>query len=166
MPHDGHMHHHHHGHDHPHHGHDHPHHGHAHPHDHNHATPDHLHSHPIAAGGNVVHADAVQDFIDSFVAGFRAAEDKPGFLRLAKVPFEIEDTAGGPALKLVDVALTDAYQVATASPAFGTDELVYHPYPGRMVRQRTDVAFVYVSLKVRRDVPLAEMAHKLISHSA
>jgi hypothetical protein len=140
-----------------------PHDGH-HPHDHNHAGPDHMHSHPINTGSGVVaHDDAVQDFIDSFIAGFRTADDKTGFLRLAKVPFEIADDAGGPSLKLVDVAIEDAYQVATASPAFASEELVYHPYPGRMVRQRTDMKFVYVSLKGRRDIPLSEMAGRLIA---
>ena len=140
MPHDG-------------HSHDHP-----HPHDHNHAEPRHLHSHPIRAGAEIAHDDAVQDFIDNFISGFRASDDKTGFLRLAKVPFEIADHGGGPDLKLVDVSIEDAFQVATASPAFASDELVYQPFPGRMVRQRTDMRFVYVSLKSRRDVALTEMA--------
>lgn len=140
MPHDGH------------------HHDHPHPRDHNHAGPGHLHSHPIATGAEIAHDDAVQDFIDNFIAGFRAADDKTGFLRLAKVPFEIADRDGGPDLKLVDVSIEDAFQVATASPAFASDELVYQPFPGRMVRQRTDMRFVYVSLKSRRDMALTEMA--------
>ena len=146
----------------PHDGHTHPHphaHEHAHPHDHNQSGgAAHLHSHPHGPAGNVAHDDRVQDFIDNFIAGFRASEDKPGFLRLAQVPFEIHGDDDGPALKLVDVTIEDAFQVATASPAFASTELVYHPYPGRMVRQRTDMRFVYVSLTTRRDVMLAEMA--------
>ncbi len=139
-----------------------PHDGHPHPHvdkDHNHVGHvDHLHSHPIGASNTIAHDDAVQDWIDNFIPGFRAAEDKTGFLRLAKIPFEIEDEIDGPALKLVDVTVEDAFQVATASPAFGSPDLIYQPYPGHMVRQRTDVRFVYVSLKTRRDIMLVEMA--------
>lgn len=148
MPHDGHVHTHMHSHD------DHP-----HPHDHNqaHGT-EHLHSHPHGAPGHTHVSDELQDWIDNFVTGFRAADDKTGFLRLARVPFEIDDVDGGPGLKLIDVSVEDSYQVATASPAFASTELVYHPYPGRMVRERTDMRFVYVSLQARRDILLAEMA--------
>ncbi len=154
MPHDGHQHH-------P-FGHVH---AHAHPHTHtvghNHAGPDHLHSHPIPADGPDAMDDAARDFIDNFVDGFQRADDKTGFLRLAQVPFEIPSPTGGAELKLVDVTLEHAYQVATASPAFGSAELVYHPYPGRMVRQRTEMRFVYVSLRERLDVPLTDMAGRL-----
>ena len=52
---------------------------------------------------------------------------------------------------------TEATQVGTASPAFGSRDLVYHPYPGNMVRARTTMEFIYVSLDERREVGLAEM---------
>ena len=138
MPHDGHI--------------------HTHPHDHNHAShAEHLHSHPNKPSG-LNNSDQVQDWIDNFIAGFRAAPDKPGFLRLARVPFELDGGDGAATLKLVDVTIEDAFQVATASPAFASVELVYHPYPAHMVRQRTDMRFVYVSLQHGRDIMLAEMA--------
>lgn len=161
MPHDGHVHAHSHAHS-PGHSHKHAHghsHGHAHPHDHNGAPGmEHLHSHPIGNPGTVAHDDQIQDFVDNFIAGFRASADKTGFLRLAKVPFELADDSGAESLKLVDVTIEDGFQVATASPAFGVAELVYQPFPGRMVRQRTDMRFVYVSLRERRDLMLTDMA--------
>ncbi|MEM8596040.1 MAG: hypothetical protein AAGF76_06190, partial [Pseudomonadota bacterium] len=89
-----------------------------------------------------------------FVEGFLAASDKIAFLRLSGVPFERVDDAGGPALKLVDVALRTDWQVGTASPGFGTEELSYLPFAGAMVAERTRMAFVYVSLRRRVEVDL------------
>lgn len=139
----------------------HHHHDHPHPHDHNHMAADtHLHSHPhahphAANPGLVSEDDAL--LIDALVAGFEAADDKTSFLRMAKVPFEIPSASGGHALKLVDVEVRQGYQIGTASPGFASDELVYHPFPGNMVRARTEMNFVYVSLAERRDVGFAEM---------
>ena len=122
------------------------HHGHGHNHDH----ADHLHSH-------VAEADTVDDLqvlTAQFIDGFRDAKDKAAYLRIAGVPLEIDDLAGGPALKLVDVTLTTEWQVGTASPSFGSRELSYLPYPGEMVAERTNMGFVYVSLdgKLCRDL--------------
>jgi hypothetical protein len=85
-----------------------------------------------------------------FIDGFREAKDKSAYLRIAGVPFEIEDAAGGPSLKLVDVELRTEWQVGTASPSFGSRELSYLPFPGEMVTERTNMGFVYVSLNSRR----------------
>ena len=66
---------------------------------------------------------------EAFIDGFRQAEDKTSYLRLAGVPDAI-DGPDGLARRLVDVTVTDGFQVATASPGFGSRELVYLPYPG------------------------------------
>ena len=121
-----------------------------HGHGHNHDHADHLHSH-------VAEADTVDDLqvlTAQFIDGFREAKDKAAYLRIAGVPLEIDDPAGGPALKLVDVTLTTEWQVGTASPSFGSRELSYLPYPGEMVAERTNMGFVYVSLdgKLCRDL--------------
>ena len=121
-----------------------------HGHGHNHDHADHLHSH-------VSEADTVDDLqvlTAQFIDGFRDAKDKAAYLRIAGVPLEIDDPAGGPALKLVDVTLTTEWQVGTASPSFGSRELSYLPYPGEMVAERTNMGFVYVSLdgKLCRDL--------------
>ena len=144
-----------HGHDHG--GHDHP---HGHMHGHNGAPADHLHSHPgrlhSHAGGDAELREKIEDLCAAFIDGFNEAADKVSFLRLAGIPFEIE---GGDGLKmnLVDVAVRSEYQVGTASPGFASRELVYMPFAGAMVRERTQLDLVYVSLTERRDVPLAEV---------
>lgn len=124
---------------------------HDHPHHHNHAHGDHLHSHmhdPDAASD-------MQVLATQFIDGFRDAKDKMAYLRLAGVPLEM-DGGGGPSLKLVDVKLTTEWQVGTASPSFGSRELSYLPYPGSMVVERTNMAFVYVSIERKSLVDLRD----------
>ena len=111
---------------------------------HNHAA-DHLHSHlkpeDEAADLQVISAQ--------FIEGFQQAKDKAAYLRIAQIPLEIPCDSGGPALKLVDVALKTEWQVGTASPSFGSRELSYLPFPGEMISERTNMEFIYVS-SVRR----------------
>ncbi len=92
----------------------------------------------------------------SFVDGFRAAEDKNSFLRIAGVPFHREGP-DGLTLHLVDAAITANWQIGTASPAFASRELVYLPYPGKMISARESMTFTYVSLTHREDVPLSDL---------
>lgn len=151
---------HHHHHDHGHHHHDH-HHGHAghHHHDHaghghNHAGADHLHSHPLGTGGAA--REDLQALAAQFIDGFRGAEDKTSYLRLSGIPFA-RDGEDGLTLHLVDVAIWSGWQVATASPGFGSRELVHLPFPGSMVTPRETMSFTYVSLTARQDVDLVEL---------
>lgn len=119
--------------------------GHNHHHD-----GDHLHSHMHPQD----EAADIQVLTAQFIDGFVAAKDKMAYLKIAGVPQEIDDPAGGPGLKLVDVQLTTEWQVGTASPSFGSAELSYLPYPGEMVTERTNLHFVYVSLKTKTAVDL------------
>ena len=114
--------------------------GHNHSHD-----GDHLHSHMPDADK----AEELQVLTAQFIDGFVAAKDKMSYLRLAGVPLEIDAPDGGPSMKLVDVQLTTEWQVGTASPSFGSQELSYLPYPGDMVTERTNLGFVYVSLRAK-----------------
>ncbi|MCV6584021.1 MAG: hypothetical protein OIF47_00655 [Marinibacterium sp.] len=126
-------------HDHHDHGHNHRHH---HEHGHNHAHGDHLHSH-------MHHADDAADLqvlATQFIDGFLQAADKTSYLKLAGVPFERPSRDGDRALKLIDVELRTDWQVGTASPSFGSRELSYLPFPGQMVRERTNMSLVYVSM--------------------
>lgn len=127
-------------------------HHHHHPHDHNHDHgPDHLHSHMESAD----RAADLQVLATQFIDGFQQAKDKQAYLKLAGVPLEI--TPGdGPALKLVDVQLTTEWQVGTASPSFGSAELSYLPFPGEMITERTNMSFVYVSMRDKRMVDLRD----------
>lgn len=113
---------------------------------HNHSHADHLHSHVP----DTDKAENLQVLTTQFIDGFVAAKDKMAYLRLAGVPLEISDPEGGPSMKLVDVQLTTEWQVGTASPSFGSQELSYLPYPGDMVTERTNMGFVYVSLKSKQ----------------
>jgi len=130
-------------HDHP-HDHDHGDHHHHHPHGpgHNQGHPGHLHSHMLAED----EAADLQVLAAQFIDGFVQAADKASYLRLAGVPFERPGVGGAKALKLVDVELKTDWQVGTASPSFGSRELSYLPFPGSMVKARTNMALVYVSM--------------------
>jgi hypothetical protein len=138
-------------HDHPHHHHD-----HRHPHDHNHPhDADHLHSH-------MHHHDEAADLqvlAAQFIDGFVKAADKTSYLKLAGVPFERPGQGGAKALKLVDVELTTDWQVGTASPSFGSRELSYLPFPGEMVRERTNMSLIYVSMDEKSVLDLRDFLH-------
>lgn len=140
-------------HDHP-HGHHHHHdHGHAHHgHGHNHAHGEHLHSHMHH------HDDAadLQVLATQFIDGFLQAGDKTSYLKLAGVPFERPGQGGDKALKLVDVELTTDWQVGTASPSFGSRELSYLPFPGEMVRERTNMSLIYVSMDEKTSIDIRD----------
>lgn len=119
------------------------HHPHLHPHDHNHAEGTrHLHSHLPPEDA----AAELQTLATQFIDGFVQAADKAAYLKLAGVPLERPGKTGPSALKLVDVSLTTEWQVGTASPSFGSRELSYLPFPGEMIRERTNMALVYVSM--------------------
>jgi hypothetical protein len=121
-------------------------------HGHNSAIADELHSHLHGEG----ECEDLQALAEAFIDGFRQSDDKTSYLRLAGVPDTIEGP-DGLARRLVDVTVTDGFQVATASPGFGSRELVYLPYPGAMVRPRTTLTLIYVSLTGRSDVDLVDL---------
>lgn len=135
------------------HNHDHPHHhSHNHPHDHNHAHDDHLHSH-VHGDSSGERKEELKVLMTSFIEGFRGAKDKTSYLRLADIPFSKTGT-DGLKMHLVDTNITSNWQIGTASPAFGSRELMYMPYPGDMVTERENMIFTYVSLTEREDVDL------------
>lgn len=128
---------------------------HSHPHGHNHAEHDHLHSH-VHGTSDADRAEELQALATSFIEGFRSAEDKTSYLRLAGVPFH---RTGRDDLvqHLVDAKVVSNWQIGTASPAFASRELVYMPFPGSMVEGRETMTFTYVSLTERTDSDLLEI---------
>ncbi|CUH80937.1 hypothetical protein SAMN04488093_106217 [Tropicibacter naphthalenivorans] len=104
------------------------------------------------------HDDAadLQVLAAQFIDGFVQAKDKTFYLKLAGVPFERPGKGGAKALKLVDVELTTDWQVGTASPSFGSRELSYLPFPGEMVRERTNMSLVYVSMDEKASLDLRD----------
>lgn len=122
---------------------------------HNHAD-DHLHSHLKPED----EAADLQLLCDQFIDGFRSAGDKASYLRIAGIPSEMACAEGGPSLKLVDVEIRSAWQVGTASPSFGSAELSYLAYPGEMISERVNMAFVYVSTRRRAELDLRDHLQK------
>ena len=122
---------------------------------HNHAD-DHLHSHLKPED----EAADLQLLTAQFIEGFLQASDKPSYLRIAGVPFEIPGEDGAAGLKLVDVELRTEWQVGTASPGFGTRELSYLPFPGEMVSERTNMSLVYVSVEKKDVMDIKEFLAK------
>ena len=106
----------------------------------------HLHSHIT----NEDKSEDLQDITSQFIEGFLSASDKMSFLRLAGVPLEITPEGEEQKMKLVDVQLTTEWQVGTASPSFGSKELSYLPFPGEMIKERTNMNFVYVSINKKQ----------------
>lgn len=147
-----HLHHHHHG-DHDHH-HEHHHHDNHHGPGHNHGH-DHMHSH-VATDPKKERLDRLQALATTFIDGFRKAEDKPAFLELAGVPTS-RPGADGLKMHLVDAKTETKWQLGTASPAFGSRDLAYLPYPAAMVQERETMTFTYVSLTERADIDLIDL---------
>ena len=163
----GHGHHHHnHGHSHDHtHGHDHHHdHSHSHGMGHNHAhgEVEHLHSH-VHGTSSREKVEELKVLATSFVDGFRAADDKTSYLRLAGIPFQ-KTGKDGLTMSLVDAAIASNWQIGTASPAFASRELVYMPFPGNMVSHREIMTFTYVSLTERADIDLVDLLSERIEN--
>ncbi len=137
--------------------HDHPHdHHHHHGEGHNHAHGEHLHSH---MHDHDTAAD-LQVLATQFIEGFLQASDKTSYLKLAGVPFERPAKDGAKALKLIDVELKTDWQVGTASPSFGSRELSYLPFPGEMVRERTNMSLIYVSMDEKSTLDIREFLLK------
>lgn len=137
-------------HDHP---HDHGHHGLG--HNHSHDGTDHLHSH-VHGQSDKERAEEVKVLATSFLEGFRAAEDKTSYLRIAGIPFQRKGS-DGLTMCLVDAAIVANWQIGTASPAFASRELLYMPFPGKMISSRESMTFTYVSLSEREDIDLVPM---------
>ncbi len=137
------------------HSHDHHHH-HHHGDNHSHGIADHLHSH-------TKEEDKGADLIalgSQFIEGFMQAKDKAAYLKIAEIPLEMEDSEGGKPLKLVDVQIKTGWQVGTATPSFGSNELSYLPYPGEMITEHTNMEFIYVSLSRKQKVDLRDILKK------
>tara|TARA_R110000868_G_scaffold35190_2_gene126449 strand:+ start:1727 stop:2251 length:525 start_codon:yes stop_codon:yes gene_type:complete len=135
-----------------------PDHSHSHGVGHNHPHGDHLHSH-IHGQGDKARAEELKILSASFVEGFRSAEDKTSYLRLSGIPFQ-QKGQDGLTLNLVDATIISNWQIGTASPAFGSRELAYLPFPGPMVEARETMNFVYVSLTERVDMDLLTLLNQ------
>lgn len=126
---------------------------HGHGPNHNHDDAEHLHSH-VHGHSDKARREEMQILTSAFLDGFRVAEDKNSYLRLAKIPFQREGK-DGLAMHLVDAAIVSNWQIGTASPAFATKELVYMALPASMMSARETMTLTYVSLTERDDVDIS-----------
>ncbi len=139
---------------------------HSHPgpgHNHRHEGTEHLHSH-VHGQSAKERAEEVKVLATSFLEGFRSAEDKTSYLRLAGVPFQRKGS-DGLIMYLVDAAIVANWQIGTASPAFASRELLYMPFPGKMIDSRESMTFTYVSLSERTDIDLLSMLAERVETS-
>lgn len=102
----------------------------------------------------------IQVLATQFIDGFLQANDKTSYLKLAGVPFERPSASGKKSLKLVDIELKTEWQVGTASPSFGSRELSYLPFPGEMVRERTNMSLIYVSMDEKSSLDIRDFLVK------
>lgn len=107
-------------------------------HDHQHAAPD---------------LDLVEA---AFVDGFLAAGDATSFLRLAKIPFEIE-LPDGIKLMLLRVEIDTAADVASVTPHLGGASFRYDPLPEKLVSRRRRLRFVYFDGTTLRSLTFADL---------
>lgn len=101
-------------------------------------------------------AEEIKLLEQAFVDGYRKAQDKLGFLKLAGIPMELE-LEDKPPSKLIEVKVADTFTVGTAGPGFGSTELVYHPLPGEMVSAETTLDFLFVHAEGTETFSLAQL---------
>ncbi len=84
---------------------------------------------------------------DMFAEGYRAAQDKLAYLRLAHIPFEMPvdpDSDSDTRMHLIGVQIDEVFEVGSVTPAFGTNRLMHQMYPDQLVKCRTSLRFRYV----------------------
>jgi hypothetical protein len=91
----------------------------------------------------------------AFVEGFSAASDPTSFLRLANIPFEINN-ADGTRLVLLRVETEAATHVGAVMPHLGGASFRYDPLPAGMVSRERGLSFVYFDGTNLRGCSLAE----------
>ena len=116
-----------------------------------------IHMHDGFLHSHISETDLKEDILllsTEFIDGFTQSNDKMAFLTLSGFPSEIESKTGGPSLKLVNTRIETNWQLGTASPSFGRQELTYLPYPKELVTIVTNMIFTYVSLHEKQEVNL------------
>ena len=84
---------------------------------------------------------------DMFAEGYRAAQDKLAYLRLAHIPFEMPmdpDSDSDSRMHLRSVQIDEVFEVGSVTPAFGTNRLMHQMYPHALVECLRSLKFRYV----------------------
>jgi hypothetical protein len=138
-------------------------------HDHHEAPgPGHNHAPPRAVQwqaphrphGHAEHAQGQPepdfDLVEAaFAEGFATTSDPTSFLRLAGVPFEAFDGAGG-RLCLLRVELEQVADIGTMTPHLGGGSFRYDPLPAKLVSRRRRLRLVYHDGRNLRPLSLGE----------
>ena len=160
---------------------DHHHHHHHHPHEHDHSDHDHDHAHDAAHAGpghnHVQPPRAVAQWqtphkpqgeeraagepdLDkveaAFVESFLASSDAASFLRLARIPFEMQ-AADGRRLQLLRVEIEALTDVGSLTPHLGGESFRYDPLPAGLVSQRRRLRFIYFDGSALRPLSFSEI---------
>ncbi len=116
-----------------------------------------IHMHDGFLHSHMSESDIRKDILllsTEFIDGFSQSNDKMAYLTLSGFPNELVSKTGGPSLKLVNTRIETNWQLGTASPSFGREELNYLPYPKELVTNVTNMIFTYVSLHEKQEVNL------------
>ena len=97
--------------------------------------------------GEKIDHDTYHRLEESFVQGYRAAQDKLIYLRLAHIPIELpldHPSETGSRMHLKSVKIVDIFEVGNVSPAFGSNQLIHQMYPDELVENHKSLKFIYV----------------------
>jgi len=95
------------------------------------------------AAQDTLPGEADFDLVEAaFVEGFARASDPTSFLRLAGVPFEVDDPQGG-RLMLLRVESGASTDIGLVTPGLGGERHRYAPLPAKLVSTRPSLALVY-----------------------
>lgn len=92
-------------------------------------------------------SDTYHRLEDMFAEGYRAAQDKLVYLRLAHIPFELPGDLASDSdsrMHLKSVRIEEVFEAGSVTLAFGSNRLIHQMYPDELVESRKSLKFVYV----------------------
>lgn len=92
----------------------------------------------------------------AFIEGFMGASDPTSFLRLARIPFEIE-AGDGARLVLLRVETHVVADIGSLTPHLGGGSFRYDPLPQSLVSRRRRLRFVYFDGATPRSLTFANV---------
>lgn len=98
---------------------------------------------------------------DMFAEGYRAAQDKLVYLRLAHIPFELPGDQASDSdsrMHLKSVRIEEMFEVGNVTPAFGSNRLIHQMCPHELVKSRKSLRFEYI----HHDGAVEKSLHELL----
>lgn len=101
-----------------------------------------------------------------FVEGYRDANDKMLYLRMAHIPFELTaDSENELGWYLQKLDINEQVTVGHVAPAFASSQMVHQMYPHELVRSSTKLAFIYVNQEGVKECSLKDLYQLTITES-